>query len=155
MFVKLYIRQKVFSFVDRFNIYDISRNIVYFAKGEPFSLGKNLHIYDASGREVAYIAQLFAIFEPRFVIYINGIQVAQIKRNFSLFAFPPADGYYTVQGLDWHINGDIWQHDYEIYAKGRTVASMHKEWLSWGDCDVLSNDCGNTAGYSVLQVCRA
>ena len=49
--MKLYIQQKVFSFKDKFNIWDEAGNPKYYAEGEIFSLGKKLHVYDAAGNE--------------------------------------------------------------------------------------------------------
>jgi len=131
--MKLYIKQRVFSWGDKFDIYDISQNVIYYAQGEVFSFGKKLHVYDRSGMEVAFITQRIVPFLPRFIIYVNGIEAAEIVRHFTLFGIPLGEAHYTVEGPGWKVYGDIFEHDYEITASGRIVASMHKQWLSWGD----------------------
>ena len=74
--MKLYIRQKVFSWTDRFTVRDGDGRDRYTVEGELFSWGKKLHVFDASGRE----------------------------------------------------------HDYEIRENGRLIVTIHKEWMTWGDC---------------------
>ena len=40
---------------------------------------------------------------------------------------------YSVNGLGWQVNGDFWAHEYEITENGNAVASVSKEWMTWGD----------------------
>lgn len=131
--MKLYIKQRVFSWGDKFDIYDSSQNVVYYAQGEVFSFFKKLHVYSKTGMQVAYIEQQLTLFLPRFSIYVNGIETAEIVRHVALFGIPIGEAHYTVEGPGWKVHGDIFEHDYEIMAGGRVVASMHKQWLSWGD----------------------
>ena len=50
--MKLYMKQKVFSWTDKFNIVDEQGNERYYVEGELFSWGKKLHkIGRASCRE--------------------------------------------------------------------------------------------------------
>ena len=35
---------------------------------------------------------------------------------------------------DWEVNGNFGAHDYEISGARGTVASVHKQWFTWGDC---------------------
>ena len=46
--MKLYLKQKVFSWGDSFTVYDENGNDKYYVEGEIFSFGKKLHIYDLS-----------------------------------------------------------------------------------------------------------
>ena len=55
--MKLYIKQKVFSWNDKFTVKTSYGEDKYAVEGELFSLGKKLHVYDMSGREVAFIQQ--------------------------------------------------------------------------------------------------
>ena len=49
--MKLYIKQKVFSFRDKFHIFDENGEVKYTATGEILTLGKKLHVTDAYDRE--------------------------------------------------------------------------------------------------------
>ena len=42
--MKLYIKQKVFSWVDRFTVFDETGADKYYVEGEFFSWGKKLHV---------------------------------------------------------------------------------------------------------------
>ena len=126
--MKLYMKQKVFSWNDRFTVKDASGNDKYFVEGELFSWGKKLHVYDLQGREVAFIKQEVWSFMPRFYVYIGERQVAEIRKEFTLF-FPK----YSIDGLGWEIDGSFWEHEYEIRKLGRPIVTISKEWMTWGD----------------------
>lgn len=125
----LYIQQKVFSWVDRFTIKDEYGTDRYFVQGELFSWGKQLHLSDAAGREVAFIRQKVFAFLPRFFVSVNGVDVAEIVKEFT-FLRPR----YRVDGLDWEIEGNFWAHDYDISRNGRIIVRIRKQWMTWGDC---------------------
>ena len=127
--MKLYIRQKVFSWKDKFTVKDSRGNDVYQVEGELFSLGKKLHIYDMSGKEVASIHQKIWSFLPRYFVYIEDNQVAEIVKKFT-FLRPK----YEVLGLNWQVEGDFFAHNYEITDGNFTIVEINKEWMTWGDC---------------------
>lgn len=126
--MKLYIKQKVFSWGDKFTVKDGYGNDKYFVQGEVFSWGKKLHVYDAAGREVAFIKQEVWSFMPRYYVFCGEKQVAEITKEFT-FLFPR----YSVAGLGWDVEGRFMAHDYEITKNGQTVVSISKEWMTWGD----------------------
>ncbi len=127
--MKLYIRQKVFSWNDKFKVFDERGREKYLIEGEFFSLGKKLHINDMQGNEVAFISQKVLSFLPRYFVYVNGTEVAEIVKQFSLFR-----PKYTIEGLGWEISGDFFSHDYVISCRGRNIVTISKQWMTWGDC---------------------
>ena len=126
--MKLYMKQKVFSWGDKFTIKDEYGADKYYVEGQVFSLGKKLHVYDLVGNEVAYIEQQIFTFLPRFYVYVNGTQVAEIVKEFSFFT-----PRYSVEGLGWEIEGSFMAHDYVITKNGNEIVSISKEWMTWGD----------------------
>jgi len=126
--MKLYIKEKVFSWGDKFTVKDDTGRDKYVVEGEVFTWGKKLHVYDMLGREVAFIKQEVWSFLPRYYVFCNGHQVAEIKKEFS-FLFPK----YSIDGLGWEIDGSFLAHEYEITQAGRTIVSISKEWMTWGD----------------------
>jgi uncharacterized protein YxjI len=50
--MKLYLKQRVFAWRDRFFVKDESGNDRYSVQGENLSLGKRLRIYNTGGTEV-------------------------------------------------------------------------------------------------------
>jgi uncharacterized protein YxjI len=130
--MRLFIKQKVFSWADKFTVKDEAGQDKYTIEGELFSWGKKLHVMDAAGNEAAFIQQKVWSFLPRFHVFVNGLQIAEIVKEFTFFRQK-----YSIAGLDWEIEGDFWAHDYQITQNGRPVVMIHKEWLTWGDCYVL------------------
>ena len=126
--MKLYIKEHVFSWGDRFTVRDSYGNDKYIVEGEVFSWGRKLHVYNLRGDEVAYIRQELFSFLPRYSVYCDGIQIAQIKKEFT-FLFPR----YSIEGLGWEIEGRFLAHDYEITQAGRPIVTIRKEWMTWGD----------------------
>ena len=126
--MKLYIKQKVFSWGDKFRIYDEYENDKYYVEGEVFTFGKKLHLYSNGGSELAYIHQKVWSFLPKYYISRDGIDVAQVIKEFTFFRQE-----YTVEGLGWTVKGNFWAHEYEITGNGRTVATISKQWFTWGD----------------------
>ena len=126
--MKLYIKEKVFTWGDQFTVKDERGNDRYVVEGEVFSWGKKLHVYDMTGREVAAIRQEVWSFLPRYYVFCGDRQVAEIKKEFTFF-FPK----YRIDGLGWEINGSFMAHEYEITQSGRTIVSISKEWMTWGD----------------------
>lgn len=126
--MRLYIKQKVFSWVDRFNVKDETGFDRYFVEGE-FSLGKKLHLFDSKGEERAFIQQKVFSLLPRYFVFVNGMQVAEIVKELT-FMHPK----YSIDGLGWEVTGDFWAHDYEITQNGRSIVTIHKQWMTWGDC---------------------
>lgn len=126
--MKLYIKEKVFTWGDQFTVKDERGNDRYVVEGEVFSWGKKLHVYDMTGREVAAIRQEVWSFLPRYYVFCGDRQVAEIKKEFTFF-FPK----YRIDGLGWEIDGSFMAHEYEITQSGRTIVSISKEWMTWGD----------------------
>ena len=126
--MKLYIREKVFSWGDRFTVKDAAGRDRYLVQGEVFSWGKKLHVYDMTGREAAFIKQEVWSWLPKYYVFCNDRQVAEIRKEFTFF-FPK----YSIDGLGWEINGSFLAHDYEITQAGRTIVRISKEWMTWGD----------------------
>ena len=130
--MKLYMKEKVFSFHDRFTIKDEHGWDKYFVEGELFSLGKRLHILDVHGQELALIRQQLFTLMPRFNLTVRGREIGEIRKEFTLFY-----QRYCVDSLGWEIEGNVWAHEYEIRRNGRPIVSISKEWLTWGDSYVL------------------
>lgn len=130
--MQLYMKQKVFSFGDKFTVKDASGADRWFVQGEVFSLGKKLHIYDPSGQERAMLRQKLMSFMPRFFIDIDGDEVASIVKDFTFFK-----QHYRLEGMPWELEGDFWSHDYRLLDNGVPVMYVTKQWFSWGDSYLL------------------
>lgn len=128
MRMKLYIKQKVFSWRDKFSIYNANGAVRYYVKGEAFTLGKKLHLYAQNGEELAYIEQRIFSFLPKYYIFKGELQVAEVVKEFTFFK-----PKYTVCGPEWQVRGDFFDHRYEVTDGMRSIASVSKKWFSLGD----------------------
>ena len=126
--MKLYMKQKVLSWGDKFTVTDESGEVLYTVEGEVPSFGHKLHIYDHRHEEVAFIHQKLLSLKARFFVTMNGQEAAEVEREITLL-----HPKYVVKGPDWQVTGDVIGHDYTMEKDGRTVASVHWKWMSWGD----------------------
>ena len=126
--MKFYIKQKVFSWTDRFMVADEYGNHIYYVEGELFSWGKKLHIYNNAGQEVAFIRQKVMSWLPRYFVEIYGAVVATVVKEFTFFI--PS---YRIEGLNWQMDGDFWAHEYEMHDGRQLIMRMSKAWFTWGD----------------------
>ena len=126
--MKLYIKEKVFSWGDKFTVKDAYGEDKYVVQGQVFSWGKKLHVYNMAGQEVAFIKQELLTLLPKYTVFCNGRQAAQIKREFTLFI-----PRYSIAGLGWEIEGSFLDHAYQITKGGMDIVSIRKQWMTWGD----------------------
>ena len=130
--MKLYMKEKLFSFHDRFTIKDENGWDKYYVEGEFLSLGKRLHLLNSFGEEVALIRQELFTLLPRYTVSVAGREIARIRKEFTLFF-----QRYVIDGLGWEVEGSVWEHRYEIRKNGRLIVAIDKEWMTWGDSYVL------------------
>lgn len=133
--MKLYIRQKVFSWRDKFTVKDWLGRDVYEVKGQLLSIGKKLFISDKDGNEVASVKQQVVALRPKYHIYVGGREVGEIVKEITLMR-----PKYKVKGLGWEVTGSFLEHDYSVREGRKEVIGIHKQWMSWGDCYELDID---------------
>ena len=130
--MRLYIKEKVFSWNEQFTVKDENGWDKYYVEGEFFTLGKKLHLLNIHQEEVAFIQQQLWTWMPRYTVSMDGQEIAEIRKEFTFFF-----QRYVIDGLGWEIEGDVWAHDYEIRKNGRVIVRITKEWFTWGDSYVL------------------
>jgi uncharacterized protein YxjI len=67
-------------------------------------------------------------FLPRYYVFCGQRKLAEILKEFTFF-LPK----YTIDGLGWEIEGSFLAHDSRITKAGRTIVTISKEWMTWGD----------------------
>ena len=125
--MKLYVKQQVFSWRDRFFVKGENGHDRYSVQGEIFTWGKKLHVYNTGGAEVAFIRQKVMSWLPRFFVEMNGRVVCEIVKELTFFRQK-----YRL-GLPWSLDGDFWAHEYSLAGNGQQVMSLSKKWFTWGD----------------------
>src|SRR5699024_9804153 len=79
--IRYFIKQKVFSWRDRFTVKDETGRDVYYVEGSVFSWGKKLTVFDMNGNDVLYIEQKLWNWLPTFSLYVQGQEVAEVKKE--------------------------------------------------------------------------
>lgn len=145
--MKLYMKQKVISWGDKFTVTDESGEVLYTVEGEVPSFGHKLHIYDHQHDEVAFIHQKLLSLLGRYFVTVNGQEAAEVVKEISIM-----HPKYSVKGPDWEAAGDVMGHNYEIKKGGETVAAVHWKWMSWGDSYEIdvSNDADEVLVLAVV-----
>ena len=126
--MQLYMKQKVFSWKDKFSVLNAYGEDKYYVEGKVFSFGKKLRIYDRNGSELAFVNQKLISLLPTFTVEMNGQEVAVIKKKYSFFK-----PKYYIDGPGWEVSGDFLGHDYQITENGSPIGASHKKWMAWGD----------------------
>lgn len=130
--MKLYLKQKVFSFFDNFTAKDESGNDIYFVEGR-LAFGKQLEVFNSNGQSVAYITQKLMSFLPRFDIELKGKHTCTVIREFSFLG-----QNYTIEGIGWDLRGDFLAHEYQLYENEKVIMDMTRALFSWGDSYEIS-----------------
>ena len=129
--MRLLFKQRLFSWFDSYDIYDEDGNVVYEVKGQ-LDWGHCIKVYQ-SNVHLATIKQVLLTFIPRFEIYKDDQYVGSISKEFSFFV-----PRYNIDFNGWHIEGDIFEWDYQIYDGSKVIASISKELFNLTDTYVLN-----------------
>lgn len=130
--MRFMIKQRVFSWGDKYDIYDEQGNAKYFVKGEVFSFGHKLHVFDIYDREIGSVHEKLFTFPKQFEIVMNGSVRGYITKQFTFF-----HQEYDIDFNSWHVDGDFLEWEYDVYSGGRPIIHIHKEWISWGDTYII------------------
>jgi len=126
--MKLYMKQKVFSWSEKFTVKDEFGNDRYYVEGELFSWGHKLHVYNMENQEIAFIKQEIFTWLPKFSVYMGDTLAVEVRKEFTFLTQK-----YTLDGTDWTVDGDFWDHTYEISSPAGNIAFITKAYFSWGD----------------------
>ncbi len=128
--MKFYIKQKVFTLKDKFNITDDQQNQLYQVKGKFMSIKNKLDLLDKADQLVLHAEKKVFSFMPKYFIYDPKMQeIAQIQRR---FGFRPKF-YISVLKKDFRLEGNLFAHSFTILDRDTVVATISKKIFSWGD----------------------
>ncbi|MDD6401874.1 MAG: LURP-one-related family protein [Lachnospiraceae bacterium] len=148
--MKLYFKQRFFSWFDSYDIYDEQENVIFVVKGQ-LSWGHCLKIFDAYGQEVGMIKERILTFLPKFEVYRGGQYLGCIKKEMSILR-----PKYNIEYNGWHIEGSFLEWNYQITdRRGGMVAAVSKELFHLTDqyvIDVVNPQDGLTALMFVLAI---
>ena len=130
--MKLLFKQRLFSWLDSYDIYNEAGETVYTVRGQ-LAWGHCLKIYDAHGREVGTVRERILAFLPKFEMYISERYIGCISREFTFFR-----PKYNIDCNGWQVEGDFLEWDYTVSdSTGKNVASVSKELFNWTDTYII------------------
>ncbi len=134
--MKLYIKQRIFSWTDSYDVYDETGEVRYEVKADFFSFGHQIRVFDKrTGLEAGSIHEKLLTLLPRFEIVIQGQSCGSVRKELTLFR-----PRYQVDFRGWDVEGDFLGWDYRVTDGRREVMSISKELFHWSDSYVLRYD---------------
>ena len=109
--MKLYFKQRFFSWFDSYDIYYEGGSVAYTVEGQ-LSWGHCLHILDSRGQHIATVKQQVLTFLPKFDLYVGGAVHRHHPQG--VHVFPPVlyHGFLRLDG-----GGQL--HGVGLYHPGR------------------------------------
>ena len=129
--MRLYFKQRFFSWFDSYDIYGEDGAVAYTVEGK-LAWGHCLHILDAAGRHIATVKERVLTFLPKFEMYVGDNYVGCIEKEFTFFS-----PRFHIDCKGWDVEGSFLEWDYTIRSGGRTVATVSKELFHWTDTYVI------------------
>lgn len=130
--MRLYFKQRFFSWFDSYDIYDEAGNTVYTVEGK-LSWGHCLHILDAGGTHVGTVRERVFTFLPKFELYERDAYIGCIQKEFTFFT-----PRFDIDCSGWQVQGSFLEWDYTVTEPcGAPVAAISKELFHWTDTYVI------------------
>ena len=129
--MRLLFKEKLFSWFDNYDIYDENGNVVFTVEGK-LAWGHCFKIYDRYGNELGMLKEKVFSFLPVFEIYINGMLVGSIKKEFTFFK-----PKFSLNFNNWTVDGNLFEWDYTVYDGNREIMTVSKELMHLSDTYIL------------------
>ena len=126
--MRLWFKQRFFSWFDSYDIYNEDGSVAYTVEGK-LAWGHCLHILDAAGNHIGTGKERVFSLLPRFEMYIGERYVGSIQKQFTFFA-----PRYDIDCNGWQVEGSFMEWDYTVRSGGGClVATISKELFHWTD----------------------
>ncbi len=143
--MKLIFKERMFSWFDKYDIYDEDGNTVYTVEGR-LSFGHKLHIMNDNYEHIGTVKEVCLSFLPTFELYEDGSYLGKVKKQITMFK--PA---YEMDFKNWKAKGDFFEWDYTINDEyGETVAIVSKKLFSFTDTYVIDVVNDEDALYALM-----
>lgn len=124
--MKLYIKQRIWSVRDKFNIYNDKGEPCFEVKSSYFAIPKRFYLSDMQGNVHLEIRHKFFDFLPKYYMFRGNDEIALVKSRFSFNASFDIESRYGT----YSVEGDIFAWNYQIIKNGDVIASVRKDVLS-------------------------
>ena len=145
--MKLFFKQRLFSWFDSYDIYDANGDVVYIVKGQ-LSWGHRLNIYNPSGEHIGTIKEEKLTLVPRLTLYIADRFVGEINKELSL-----VKPKFHLDCNDWSIEGDCQEWDIVVKdSSGVEVMHTKRQALALEDSFEINVSNPEDSIYALLVV---
>ncbi len=144
--MKLLFRQRIFSWLDSYDIYDEDNRVVFRVEGK-LSIGHCLYIYDCNHEHIGTINEEVFRLLPKFRMYVNNQYIGEIYKELTFFT-----PKYHVECNGWRIQGNVWEWDYDVLDNNQIIATISKELFHLSDTYVLHIKHAQDALYVLMIV---
>ncbi len=127
-----YMKQKAFSFKDKYKVLDAAQNQLYHCAGHFFSITRKKELYESKTNKHLYtLKRKLLSFLPKYELSDpEGSVVATIRKKIALLKHKI--DISSSMG-DFVIEGDFSAHNFAVLENGKEIVTVHKKWVSWGD----------------------
>ena len=145
--MRLWFKERFFSWFDSYDIYDENGNTVYTVEGK-LDWGHCLHILDAAGNHIGTVREKVLTVLPKFEMYVGESYVGCIQKQFTFFK-----PKYDVECNGWQVEGDFLEWDYTVREGcGGFVAAISKQLFNWTDTYTIDVEDPRNALYVLMLV---
>ena len=145
--MRLWFKERMFSWFDSYDVYDEDGNTVYTVEGK-LDWGHCLHILDAAGNHVGTVREKVLAMLPKFEMYVGEEYVGCIQKQFTFFK-----PKYDVECNGWQVDGDFVEWNYTVREGcGGLVATITKDLFRWTDTYVIDVERAENALYVLMLV---
>lgn len=147
--MRLIFKQRFFSWLDSYDIYDDTGAVVYTVEGQ-IAWGHKLAILGPSGNEIGMVREEILTLLPRFALSVGTHEIGEVRKEFTFFR--PS---FRLDCMGWQVDGNFMEWEYSITNDaGQPIAAISKEILNWTDTYVLNIYDDSNALY-VLMIALA
>ena len=119
--MKLWFKQRFFSWFDSYDIYNETGETAYTVRGQ-LAWGHCLQIYDAQDRHIGTVKEKVLTWLPQFILSSYGREIGSIRKAFTFFR-----PQFDLDFNGWSVEGDWMEWDYSIVGPNGPVARISKE----------------------------
>ena len=145
--MKLYFKQRLFSWLDSYEIYDENQQTVYQVVGK-LAFGHQFSLLNQQGQIIGQVKEKIRLFVPEFELIVANQVIGSVKKEVTFFK-----PHFVVDFNNWEVKGDIFEWEYQVLdANQEIVATISKDVWQWTDYYKIEVYRDSDALYVVMLV---
>jgi uncharacterized protein YxjI len=138
----LVLQQQMYTWTDKFDVYNENQQVKYTVKGKLTSFKRSLDVYDARNKKIGIVKEKLITFrspfsfraKPRdFIVELNGNKLGRVRYRASFGKYK-----YEVSFNKWRIEGNVLSRQYKILKGEEEIANISKKAFHSSDTYVVA-----------------